>query len=118
MSGVIYEASSPLVFILFTVIFGGLAAYRSGQAAAWAWRPVWWPLIYALAISGAVRFLHFALFQETLLSIHYFCVDFATLLIFAVLGWRIARVRQMTKQYRWLYENNGTFAWRTRETQE
>ena len=45
------------------------------------------PLLLVLAL--AVRFMHFALFGGTLLSLHYYAVDLAFCLLFGFLGFRI-----------------------------
>ena len=46
-------------------------------------------------LAAAVRFLHFALFQEELLSIHYYLVTFVILLAVAWLGYRSCGPTQM-----------------------
>ncbi|HEX4410099.1 MAG TPA: hypothetical protein VH206_15105 [Xanthobacteraceae bacterium] len=100
------------IFLLVTVILGGGAAALSGRAIARTWRPWWQVAVYVLILGAAVRFIHFALFSGTLLSLHYYAVDSALCMIFGALGFRAARVTQMTSQYRWLNEANGPFRWR------
>jgi hypothetical protein len=39
------------------------------------------------------------------------------LLVVGSLGFRYIRTRQMTSQYRWLYERTGPFSWRERAAQ-
>ena len=112
--GLIWE-DSVWVFIFVTVALGGGAAWMSGRALALNWRPYWHAIGYVLLLAGAVRFFHYALFGETLLSLHYYAVDAAVLLLAASLGYRIMRTTQMTRQYRWLYERRGPFFWRRRE---
>ena len=46
---------------------------------------------YMLILALAVRFLHFALFEGTLLSPHYYAVDFVFCLLFGFLGFRVTR---------------------------
>ena len=46
-----------------------------------------------LILAAAVRFLHFALFGGTLLSLHYYAVDLVFCLLFGFLGFRITRAR-------------------------
>ena len=41
-----------------------------------------------LILGAAVRFIHFALFEGTLLSPHYYVVDTVVCLIFGFLGFR------------------------------
>ena len=87
------------VFLLLTVMLGGGAAFVSGKSIAETWRPSWQIPVYMLLLGCAVRFLHFALFEEPFLSLRSFLVDFAVLLGIAVLGYRLARTKQMETQY-------------------
>jgi hypothetical protein len=112
-NGRIWE-ENPFLFLALTVILGGGAAYMAGRAVALAWKRVWLALVYIVLLGLALRFLHFALFEGTLLSLQYFAVDMVVLLIAGLLGYRITRVNQMVTQYRWLYERRGLFAWRSK----
>ena len=47
---------------------------------ALTWRPVWHVVAYLLLLAGVVRFIHIALFDGTLLSLHYYLVDAAVVL--------------------------------------
>jgi predicted permease len=88
------------VFMLLTVILGGGMAFVSGKSIAETWRPLWQVPTYMALLALAVRFTHFALFEEVLVSGQNLLVDYAVLLGLALLGYRIARQRQMTTQYR------------------
>ena len=110
--GILYEEPSIWLFLLVTIIMGGAAAWMTGRAIAVTWRPFWNLILYLLILSAAVRFIHFALFQGTLLSLHYYVVDAIVVLIIGSLGFRYNRARQMTTQYRWMYERSGPFGWR------
>ncbi|WP_457090045.1 DUF6867 family protein [Microvirga sp. P5_D2] len=112
MQGILYEEPSFGLFLLITVIMGGWAAWMTGRAMALTWRHYWNLVLYLFILGAAVRFIHFALFDGTLLSIHYYAVDTIVLLIIGSLGFRYYRARQMTRQYRWLYERSGPFSWR------
>jgi hypothetical protein len=79
---------------------------------ATTWRPWWQVGAYMLILGFAVRFIHYALFSGTLLSLHYYVVDSAVCLIFGYLGFRLARVRQMVSQYRWINSRGGPLRWR------
>ena len=114
MQGILYEEPSAWLFILVTCLLGGWAAWMTGRAMASGWQPVWTVIAYGVLLAGVVRFLHFALFGGTLLTAHYYVVDLAVLLIIAMTGFRVRRVRQMTTQYRWLCERTGPFGWRER----
>lgn len=89
------------VFLLCTVILGGGAAYVMGKAIAETWRPLWQVVTYAVLLGLVVRFMHFALFEEVMLSALNFGVDLAVLLISGIAGYGNARRRQMATQYGW-----------------
>jgi hypothetical protein len=114
MQGLIYEEGSFGVFVLVTVILGGGAAALSGRAIAATWRPWWQIVAYMLILGGVVRFFHYALFDGTLLSLHYYLVDAGVCLLGAGLGFRASRTTQMITQYHWLYGRGGAMRWRRR----
>jgi hypothetical protein len=66
---------------------------------ATAWSRWWLVVVYAMLIGLAVRFIHFSLFDATLLTLHYYAVDTLIALAFAVGGFRVTRARQMARQY-------------------
>ena len=99
-------------FLLVTVLMGGAAAYVSGKAIAQTWRPFWHVPLYMLLLAAAVRFCHFALFGEPLLSARSYAVDFAVAFAAASLGYRLVRARQMATQYGWLFRRSGPLGWR------
>ena len=66
-----------------------------------------------VALAAAVQFLHYALFQEELLSLQYYLVTFVLLLAVAWLGYAAMRARQMATQYSWAFERIG-LRWRAR----
>ena len=100
------------VFLLVTVVLGGGAAWLAGRAIAGTWRP-WWHLpLYMLILGAWVRFIHFALFGGTLVSLRFYAVDTIVCLILGALGFRLTRAAQMTRQYAWIYARRGLFGWR------
>ena len=107
----LYEESFG-VFILVTIVLGGGAAWLTGRAIAGTWRPVWQAVFYSLILGFVVRFLHMALFGGTLLSLHYYVVDAAICVAFALVGFRRTRVQQMTGQYSWINTRDGLMRWR------
>jgi hypothetical protein len=109
------EEHSLGVFILVSVCLGGGAAWLAGRAIAATWRPWWHIALYMLPLALAVRFLHFALFDSTFLSGHYYLVDYAVCLAFAFLGFRLMRVGQMVSRYGWINERSGILRWRRRD---
>jgi hypothetical protein len=113
--GVIWEVSLA-DFLLVTIFLGGGAAWLTGRAVAFTWRSWWKLLVYVVLLAFAVRFIHFALFGGTLLSIQFFLVDFAVLLALASTGFRATRTMQMVGQYSWLYTRSGPLSWRARQT--
>lgn len=111
MQGILYEEPTVWLFLLVTVIMGGAAAWQTGRAVASVWKPIWQLAFYILLLGWAVRFIHFALFEGTFLSPHYYLVDTLILLIFAVAGWRVARSKQMARQYEWLFSTASPGVW-------
>jgi hypothetical protein len=107
-----YEEASVGVFLLVTVILGGGAAWLTGRAIAQTWRPGWQVIAYTLILGAAVRFIHFSLFDGTLMSFHYYVVDSAICMGTGLLGFRAARVIQMVSQYPWINESDGPMRWR------
>jgi uncharacterized protein DUF6867 len=112
MSGLLYEEDSLGVFLLVTVVLGGGAAALAGRAVALTWRPWWHLVVYMLMLGVAVRFIHFALFGGTLLSIHYYAVDTMLCMAFGFAGFQAARARRMIAQYPWINEPDGPLRWR------
>ena len=53
-----------------------------------------------LALAAVVRFCHFALFEEPLLSLPSYVVDFAMAFAAAALGYRMVRAQQMAHAVR------------------
>jgi len=112
IAALLYEDESFGIFVLVTIALGGGAAVLAGRAIAATWRPWWQVVLYMLILGAAVRFIHFALFGGTLLSPHYYAVDSAVCLAAGLLGFRIARVAQMVRQYRWINVPDGPLRWR------
>ena len=98
---IIYDggANRLWIFLLVSAIMGGSTAYVSGRAIAETWRPFWHAIVYALVIGLAVRFIHFALFQEILVSGRNYLIDCAILILTATFGYVTTRRRQMVQQY-------------------
>lgn len=103
-------------FFFVTLLLGGGAAYMSGRAIARSWKSLPLLAFYCLLLAGAVRFLHYALHEGTLLSPGLLLIDFFVTLCAGLIGFRLARVSQMVTQYGWLYERTGLLWWRERST--
>ena len=116
MRGLLYEGGdyAGWVFLFLTVVLGGGLAFATGRAMAQTWRPLWQVPLGMAPLALAVRFLHFALFEETLLSLRYYLVTFALLTVIGIAGYRVMRATQMTTQYSWLYAGSGPFGWRAK----
>src|SRR5262249_59882939 len=84
-------------FLLVTIILGGAAAFIAGRSIALTWRPWWQIIFYMMLLGAAERFFHFALFDGTLLSEYYYAVDSLIAIAFGLLGFRLARTRQMQR---------------------
>ena len=110
----LYGSETLLQIILVTGVIGGGAAFLAGRAIAQTWRPFWSVLVYMAMLGAAVRFVHFALFEATLLSLPSYTVDTAYLVAIGALAWRLTRAAQMATQYYWLYERTGLLTWRER----
>ena len=98
-------------FMFITVALAGGAAYMTGRAIARTWLTDFNLITYMVLLAAATRFIHFALFNGTLLSPYYYLVDLAVLLAMAFLGKRVTRARQMARQYSCLYERTGPLSW-------
>ena len=114
MAGVLW-ADSDYGFLAFVIlgVLGAAAAFATGRALASGWSPLRRVVPAAIALAAAVQFLHFALFQEDLLSLHYYIVTLALLLLAAWIGYARTRSHQMATQYSWAFERIG-LTWRAR----
>jgi hypothetical protein len=114
LEGILYEESSIWTFLLVTFVMGGWGAWMTGRAMASTWQA--YPVLvgYLALLAAAVRFIHFALFDGTLLSMQFYVVDLVVVQIIGAIGYRMMRVDQMTAKYRWLYLPNGPMFWKDR----
>ena len=103
MSRILYEEQSVLTFLFVSGALGGGAGWLSGRAIALTWRPRWAVAPAALALGLAIRFIHYALFGATLLSLQYYIVDTAIAALFAFAGYQVTRASQMARQYGFLH---------------
>jgi hypothetical protein len=110
----LYAEESFLQVLLVTGLIGGGAAWLAGRAIALTWRPFWHLPLYMALLGAAVRFVHFALFEGTLLSLPSYAMDTLYLLLVGALAWRMTRAAQMATQYYWLFERSGPLTWRPR----
>jgi len=92
---------------------GAAAAVASGRAFARSWSPQWQIVPAMIVLAAGVQWLHFALFQEDLLSLQYYLVTLVILLAASFFGYQSMRARQMSTQYSWAFEKSG-MNWRAR----
>ncbi|WP_187968613.1 DUF6867 family protein [Aquibium microcysteis] len=111
--GLLWEVSAS-EFVFVTMILAGGAAYMTGRAAARGWMPNWQLVIYMVLLAAATRFIHFALFSGSLLSLYYYVVDLVVILVIAFIGMRVTRSGQMATQYRFAYDRSGVLGWKKR----
>ncbi|MBV8963100.1 MAG: hypothetical protein JOY67_16445 [Hyphomicrobiales bacterium] len=112
MQGILYDDFSFWIFVLVTLVMGGAAGFSTGRAIAQTWRPGWHLVVSALTLGVAVRFIHYALFEASFLTVQYYVIDTLLVLLAGFVGFRLTRVKQMTARYRWLYEATSPFTWR------
>ena len=112
MAGFLWADSpyGPLTFVLITLVLGGAGAWATGRAIAKTWRPLAMLAPYMLFLTAGVRFLHYALYQEPLLSPTLFVVAYIWTMAIGALGYRAMRTTQMATQYSWAYERLGLTA--------
>ncbi len=114
MQGILFEEPTVLEFALITVLMGGWTAWRTGKSAAEGWSKYSTLVIYTLLLGVAIRFIHHALFNGSMLTLQYYAVDTVILLLFATAGYRYYRTKQMTNNYYWLYEKASPFSWKAK----
>lgn len=112
--GDFYTNESLLQAAFITVVLGGGGALLAGRAIAATWRNISTAILAAIPMAMAVRFVHFALFDEPLLALKPFALELAILLLIGCLSFRRTRAVQMVKQYYWLYRPHGPFGWQPR----
>jgi hypothetical protein len=91
----LYGSETLLQIILVTGVIGGGAAFLAGRAIAQTWRPFWSVAVYMAMLGAAVRFVHFALFEATLVSPPSYAADTAYLIVVGALAWRMTRAGQI-----------------------
>lgn len=105
-------------FLLVSLILGGGAAWLTGKAVARAWGPMAHLVLYCLLLAAAVRFCHFALFNDELFAPITSAGEALFLLAIAALGFRSVRKRQMSVQYGWMFAPSGFLSWRRQAADE
>ena len=108
MHGLIW-ADTDYGWLAFFVldILGAAAAFATGRSFAASWSPRLLVLPAMLILGAGVQFLHYALFQEDLLSLHYYLVTLIILLAAAFYAYQSTRATQMATQYSWAFQKSG-----------
>ena len=97
-------------FILMTMILFGWCSYQLGKAMANSWKPILLMIFYVLLLTVFDRFLLFALFEQELLSLIMFLIDFIVLSIISLISYRLTKIKYMVNQYPWKYQKTGLFS--------
>ena len=100
--GILYQTSFG-VFLVLLCCLGGGAAWMTGRACANTWRPLYVLFWFVFLLSLAIRFLTFALFDGTLLSVHYLVVDYLILLAIGLAGCGYCRHRLQVRRASHMY---------------
>ena len=103
------------VFAGLTVLLFGLAAFRTGETIAQAWRPAWQAVLAGAGLALADRFLAAALYDSAPLSVSAAVVAWVYITAVTLFAWRATLARKMVRQYPWLYESAGILGWRRRD---
>ena len=111
----LYAEGSFLHVFFLTFVLGCGCAWLAGRAIAQTWRPPWIAAGAMVLIGFALRFLHFALFEEPLLEPVTWIFETSILIAVGLLSWRYARATMMIRQYYWLYDPAGGLGWRLRQ---
>ena len=116
MAGWLYDdAPNGLLHFILLTILGGAAAVASGRAIASTWKSFAIVPVYMLILAAFVRFMHYALFAEDILSVPGYVVALVILLLASGFGYRAKRAEQMTTQYSWIYAKSGPLGWTARK---
>jgi hypothetical protein len=111
----LYSNESIFQVLFVTLVLGGGCALLAGRAIALTWRGIGIAAIAMVPLGLAVRFVHFALFNEILLQPRTYIIETAILIAVSCLSFQRTRAQQMVRQYYWLYEPNGPLGWRLRQ---
>lgn len=110
-----YSNESVFQVLFISLVLGGGCALLAGRAIALTWRSIWIAAIAMIPMGLAVRFVHFALFNEVLWQPQTYLLETAILMVVSCLAFQRTRTLQMVRQYYWLYEPSGLLGWRLRQ---
>jgi len=101
-------------FFLMTFTLFGWCSYQLGKAMANTWQHISLMIFYVFLLTAFDRFLLFALFEQELLSVIMFFIDFITLSIISLISYRITKISYMVNQYPWKYQKSGFFSYKNK----
>jgi len=101
-------------FLLMTLTLFGWCSYQLGKAMANTWQPISLMIFYVFLLTAFDRFLLFALFEQELLSVIMFFIDFITLSLISLISYRVAKISYMVNQYPWKYQKTGFFSYKNK----
>src|ERR1700721_2370031 len=101
------EPNGLASFLLLSLVLAGASSYATGRALALVWQPFWQAILYVVLLTAVERFLHFALFHETLWVGSLWAVDYGLNLAIAVFAYCRTRARQMARHYAFLTAEEG-----------
>jgi hypothetical protein len=113
MQGILHEGAYMAQFLVVTCLLGGWTAWMAGRGCARIWGSPLRLFLYLLVLGAAIRFINYALFEDTLLSLQYYAVDTFVLMVLGFLGYQYTRTNQMVTQYNWLYAKTSPLSWKT-----
>ena len=109
-----FVEQNPYSFLVLTVLLGGGAAFAAGRSLAQGWKSPVLLFVYMLIFTAGLRFLHFALFEDNLISLQYYISHGLVVMAAAFFGYRLTLTRQMVEKYPWLYERASLLSWRNK----
>ncbi len=101
----------PVFWGMTVILFGG-AGWMAGRALATSWKPLWSVVPYGVLMGFGARFLTYALFQGTLLSLSGYIISVAVIIAIMCVAHRFYYARQVVRQYPWMYERHLLLTWR------
>ncbi|CAN5511667.1 hypothetical protein BH10PSE6_BH10PSE6_09020 [soil metagenome] len=102
------------VVLLFNIVLVGPASFAAGQGVAATWRPLRQVVVYSALLSAGLRFFDYALANGELWSAGGFLLGWLVQFAIAAFAYQLTRVRQMIRQYPWLYRRKGLLGWEER----
>ena len=107
--------SSITQYVLMTLFLFGWCSFQLGKAMASTWQSLILMLFYVFLLTCFDRFLLFALFEQKLLSVIQFLIDFTTLSLIAIIAYKLTRVNYMVTQYPWKYNKSSLFSYKEKK---